>query len=161
MAKEIPLSQGKYAVVDDGDFEWLTQWKWFFAKGYANRTGSKGRKYRGKDIPMHRQILDAPDGLQVDHINGDTLDNRRRNLRLVTSAQNHWNQAPVRGITSKYKGVSWDKPRHKWTAHITCHYEQKNIGRFCSEEEAARAYDQEARRLFGEFARTNFDWGGE
>src|SRR5687768_11145590 len=88
MTKQISLTQGKFATVDDADFDHLNQWKWHFSHyGYARRTTSS-RFGRQKFIFMHREIMQAPDGMDVDHINCNKLDNRRQNLRLCTRADN-------------------------------------------------------------------------
>ena len=100
--KKIKLTQGKVALVDDGDFEWLSQWKWTYKNGgYAYRSiGSKGH------IFLHRAIMKSPKNLEIDHINGNGLDNRRSNLRFATHKQNIRNQQKQKNRTSKYKGVS-------------------------------------------------------
>jgi len=105
---------------------------------------------------MHRLILDVPDGLQVDHIDGDGLNNRRSNIRMCTAAQNRQNsriQTMRLGIptTSRFKGVS--RNYGKWAVHIN----GKWVGRYNDEVSAAKAYDAAARQAFGEFAKTNFD----
>jgi hypothetical protein len=105
---------------------------------------------------MHRQILGAPPGQQVDHINGDTLDNRRVNLRLATHGQNQHNRGKYRNNKSGYKGVSWDKAAGKWRAQIKFNNKKYNLGRYHDPIEAALAYDAAAIRLHGAFARLNF-----
>jgi hypothetical protein len=104
---------------------------------------------------MHRQIMQAPAGLDVDHINGDRLDNQRGNLRIATRQQNCWNTTKRKGnYTSPYKGVSWR--RGQWAAYITVSNRQRPLGKFADPIEAARAYDCAAREMFGEFAYLNF-----
>lgn len=105
---------------------------------------------------LHRVIMNAPPGVEVDHINGDTLDNRRCNLRLCMRRENGRNQKPQMGRSSQYKGVSWRKQCQKWSAQIKVDGKQIHLGLFNEEVEAARAYDQAARELHGEFARLNF-----
>ncbi len=155
MSIEIPLTQGKFAIVDDDD-EWIGKWKWYYS---THRGGRAERCFRtaGKrnTLFMHRVILDAPDGLQVDHINHDGLDNRRSNLRLCTNAQNNMNRTKLEGCSSKYKGVSWHRQKMKWQARITLNGKLKHLGWFSSEEEAARAYDKAAKEHFGDFAKIN------
>lgn len=152
----IPLTRGHSAIIDKEDANIISCRKWFAAPGrntfYAHRSGWNG--IRPFTIRMHRLILGAPDGVFVDHINGDGLDNRRSNLRLCSHGQNIRNQS-VRAHSSKYKGVSYNKRLGKWTAHICLDYKLRRLGCFESEEEAAAAYDLAAISVFGEFARTN------
>jgi len=149
--KLIPLTQGKFAKVDDEDYEWLTQWNWYFEKrGYA------GRRSGNKILKMHREIIKTPDGLFTDHINGDRIDNQKSNLRICTIMQNTHNSRVRKDNLSGYKGVSWCKRERKYHVRIYCNYIKKSIGYFDDVIEAALAYDKEARKLYGEFARTNF-----
>lgn len=155
--KEIPLTQGFVALVDDEDYEWLSQWKWC-AQMHRNapravRSVTVDGKH--KTVLMHRQIMDAPSDRQVDHINHDTLFNCKRNLRLCTHAQNLVNRYKMRGCSSRYKGVVWDKPRKKWRAQITVSNHVTNLGRFDREKDAARAYNVRAGKEWGEFALLN------
>jgi hypothetical protein len=161
MAHEIPLTRGKVAIVDDTDYEWLSQWKWSChinrsGNCYAVRTAWNPRRY----IRMHRLITDAPRHLEVDHINGDGLDNRRSNLRLVTRSQNTQNRKPYPNSTSRFKGVSFNKRLGKYEAQIQVRQgrvkRKFHLGLFYSEEEAARIYDAAAAHHFGEFAKLNF-----
>lgn len=159
MTKEIPLSRGYVTLVDDDDFDWLSQQKWFAVsrktKVYAKR---KNRSSDGSGriaIAMHRLILDAPAGLQVDHINGDSLDNRRCNLRLANQSQNAANKSAMG--KSKYKGVCWVARIRKWSAQIKKDGQKFWLGTFDTEEAAARAYDSAARAMHGEYARLNFE----
>lgn len=148
--KEIPLTQGKVALVDDEDYEWLNQWKWRFGD-YAIRTLPRDSGPI-RFVRMHRLIMAAPAGLEVDHINGNPLDNRRKNLRLCSHAENTRN-TKIHNRTG-FKGV---QPNGKgWTAKIKTLGKTKYIGFYRTPEEAAKAYDQKAVELFGEFARTNF-----
>ena len=148
----IPLTQGYFAIVDADDYEELNQYKWHVkvkSNGrYAYRT--QGRK----EIPMHRQILNAPAGMWCDHINHNGLDNRRCNLRLCTPQQNAYNRRPLGG-TSKYKGVHWDRHRRKWRARIRHNGRLIHIGYFDYEADAVIAYDDYAIEMFGEFAYLN------
>ena len=155
MAKEIPLTQGKVAIVDDEDYERLKGYSWQYnrKRGYAQRIAEKNGKRAA--VYLHREIMQPPPGMQVDHINGDKLDNRRNNLRIVTNQQNQYNSKSRKGI-SKYKGVSWHKTAGKWRAYIGVDGKFKHLGLFTDEKEAALAYDRAARELFGEYAKTNF-----
>jgi hypothetical protein len=139
--KRLALSQGLFAVVDDADHEWLSRWKWSAER--ACRTFYATRKGDGRILRMHREIVGAAPGQQVDHADGDGLNNTRANLRLVSSAQNQNNRTRKQpGATSRYRGVSWDAARNKWQAQINVHGRKVHLGRFDSELEAATAYDQ-------------------
>ncbi len=159
--KRIPLTQGKFALVDNEDFEWLSQWKWQAQKGRytyyaARRIPIQSGEQRA--VWIHRQILGLKfgDGIESDHRNNNGLDNRKANLRPCTPRQNQWNRLPRKNVSSKYKGVGWHKDTQKWQAHITYNSEFIWLGLFSNETEAAKAYDVKAKKLFGEFARTNF-----
>jgi hypothetical protein len=157
MVKQIPLSRGVYAVVDDVDFAWLSQWKWHCTKiGYAARTIRSKDGGKKKCIYMHRLIMDAQPGFEIDHIDGDTLNNQRGNLRQATYGQNKVNTGLRRTNTSGYKGVVWHKQCLKWKAEITINSKNRHLGLFSTKEEAAKAYDKAALENFGEFARLNF-----
>lgn len=151
--KQIPLTQGKVTIVDEADYNWLMQWKWCFGDRYAIRTPCVDG-VRGSTIRMHRIIMQTPNNMDTDHINGDTLDNRRCNLRVVTHHQNSMNQKSVGG-SSKFKGVSWHKTANKWIAYITINGEMKHLGYFHKEADAAHAYNKSAIELYGEYARIN------
>jgi len=157
MAKEILLTKGKVAIVDDADYEYLSRWKWQVSKqGYARRTYYNNGK-RTK-LFMHLAILQPPPGFIIDHINGNSLDNRRENLRLATPSQNNANRhRPNPKIHSQYKGVTLDTRRHRWYAQISHNDCVIHIGTFTNELEAAKAYDAKAKEFFGEFAYTNLD----
>jgi len=154
--KEIPLTQGYKAIVDDEDYEELSKYKWYYSSSGACRdtTGRDGRK---KHIHMSRQIMKAPAHLEVDHKDGNRLDNRRSNLRLCTHAQNLMNQKPQQRMhSSVYKGTSWSKVVHKWHSYIKFEQYRYHLGYYESEAQAAAAYDLAAVHFFGEFARLNF-----
>ena len=153
--KLIPLTKGKHAIVDDEDFEYLNQWKWHFAKGYSVRRLTKDGGKQGR-IYMHRVVNKTPDGLHTDHRNANKLDNRKNNLRDCTNSQNQMNREKMKGFSSIYKGVHWRERSNCWRATIKANKKHKTIGYFSSEIEAAKAYDNVALKLFGEFARPNF-----
>lgn len=153
--KRIWLRRGICTFVDDEDYKFLSQYSWHLhltpsGKKYA-RIGSGDRI---KSISMHRLLLEAPFGIEVDHINGNGLDNRRKNLRLCSSQQNRRNMKPR--SQSRYKGVTWRKNRRKWVAQIELG-DRKNVylGSFSNPKDAARAYNEAARTHFGEFAWLN------
>ena len=156
----IELTHGRFAKVDDEDVELLIHHQWHASPGANDNwyaTTSVPADGGLKKLAMHRLLLNAPEGLEVDHINGDGLDNRRINLRLCTHAENMRNTGP-RGGTSQYKGVQCRPERgsRPWQAMITSRGTTYNLGFFADEVEAAQAYDMMAGVLHGEFARLNF-----
>lgn len=168
MAKQIPLSGGKaFATVDDEDYDFLMQWKWQILKsGHAYRSqvisyDPSTRKHRKRSILMHREIMNAPAGMVVDHKNGDVQDNQRGNLRVCRQQDNTMNRRKQREnkseFGSKYKGVR--RARHNktetWAACISINRKLTYIGRFNTETEAAQAYNAKALEHFGEFAHLN------
>jgi len=112
-------------------------------------------KGQGELILMHRQIMQPDDGEVVDHISGDGLDNRRENLRICSHKENIRAQQPQRGGTSKYRGVCWKSAREKWEAQIKVDGDNKYLGRYKNEEQAAKAYNKAAKKHFGEYAYLN------
>lgn len=158
--KRIALSQGAYAIVDDCDYAFLSQWKWTLWKTagrtYAYRQTSRttGRK----TVYMHA-VVAACKGLptqRVDHVDNDGLNNRRRNLRQATQSQNGMNRGRPRHNTTGYKGVSPTTNSDRFRARITINRRERQIGVFDTALEAAHAYDEEALSLYGSFARLNF-----
>ncbi len=151
--KQIPLSKGKFALVDDADFAWLSQWKWHVtALGYAARN-SKSIKGRKETIRMHRLIAGTPAGMDTDHRDGDKLNNQRFNLRIATRTENGRNRKPKKG--SEFKGVYLFKKSGKWRAQIRVDRKLKELGLFILKEDAAKAYNAAAIEHFGGFARLN------
>lgn len=150
---------GLSALVDDEDFEELSAFKWrpqpSKRKSEQYRAVRSGKGGRGV-ILMHRQIMRAPDGVLVDHANGNPLDNRHANLRFCTFAQNAQNRRRVvPGSSSRFKGVTWHKQRGRWQAAIKVDKRFIFLGLFTDEQEAADAYDRAAVKHHGEFACTN------
>ena len=159
MTKKIMLTQGKYTLVDNEDYEWLSQWKWRWSPngehtGYAtSRITIDGKK---TCLFMHRMILGLKKGKIGDHINGNGLDNRRCNLRKCTIAQNNQNSRKQRNNSSGYIGVSWEALAKKWRARICYNGIKKQLGLFSDVEDAAMVYDRAAKKYHGEFATLNF-----
>lgn len=160
--KEIPLTKGKVALVDDDDFEWLYQYSWCYSEkvfgckyGYALRGFKQNRKT--KLVKMHREIMKAPAGIQVDHIDGDKLNNQRSNLRLCTHGENCRNR--ISTGASGFKGVFWFAPDSRWRAMFKMNRKIKLVGYFKDARDAAIAYDEAITKAFGEFARTNKSMG--
>ncbi|GAA5503017.1 hypothetical protein Dxin01_02766 [Deinococcus xinjiangensis] len=155
-ASLIPLggnkAAGLFAIVDSGDYEWLSQYYWHVVARNYVRTNIDGR-----GVLMHRLVLGAPKGSVVDHINHNPLDNRRSNLRLCTQRENMKNALPrSKGKeTSRYKGVQ-RVCEGKYSAVINHDGKRYNLGRYADEVAAARAYDAAARYFSPEFALTNF-----
>lgn len=149
----IPLTRGRYAIVDAEDFEELSEHKWCL----INRGESvyAGRREKGKFISMHREIMKTPEGMVVDHIDGNGLDNRKGNMRNCTKAQNSYNSRP-RGGHSGFVGVMYRKRSGKYEAVVGFKGKKVYAGEFDDPTEAARARDRLARRLQGEFAYLNF-----
>lgn len=156
--KLIPLTQGKFAQVDDADFDYLNQWKWqYHSSAHAQRTrhipnSKENGKWKRETIHMHRLLLDAK---EVDHRDRDGLNNQRHNLRECKHSQNTHNVAAHRDSTSKFKGVCWYEKGSKWQAQIYINKRQTYLGRYNSEIEAAKAYNVMAQHYHGEFAVLN------
>lgn len=155
--KRIPLTQDKFAIVDDCNYEWLSKYKWYAKKDkntyYAVRN-SNNENSKQKLIFMHREIIKTSANKQTDHRNGNGLDNREINIRICTNSQNNQNRHKVWG-KSMFRGVSWYKRYEKWQVKIRLG-KLIHCGYFHTEIEAARAYDEKALEIFGEFAHLNF-----
>jgi len=153
---EIPLTRGYVARVDPEDFERVAVFRWH-ATDRGGIYAARNIRVDGHPtkVSMHRFIMAAGSGFVVDHINGDTLDNRKANLRVCTQRQNCRNQRPPRSNSSGFKGVSFDRDSGKWKAYIRHNGRLHNLGRHATAEEAAQAYNVAARERFGEFAEVN------
>lgn len=150
--KTIALGNGQYAVVDADDLERLSAFSWHLAAGRYAATWLPGRR---KEY-MHRMVLNTPAGIASDHINRDTLDNRKINLRSCAQRENSLNQRGSSRNTSGLKGVSWKADIGKWRARIMVNRKEISLGAYATREEAAAAYDGAARQYFGEFAYLNY-----
>lgn len=146
--KQIPLTQGKFALVDDEDFDFLMQWKWsYHSLGYAVRYDKR------RAILLHRTVNNTPVGFDTDHINGDKLDNRKKNLRPCSHAENTRN----RKFRSKsgFKGVYFQEKYNNYRAVITVDGKFIHLGTFININEAAESYNSAAKKLHGEFCALN------
>lgn len=158
----IPLSQKQFAIVDTEDFEWLSKWRWhalwnpctnsFYA---ARNIALPGRDRKFVKFRMHRVILGLEHGdkRQGDHMDGNTLNNRRSNLRIATPQENNWNRSLRKTSLTGIKGVTWDKRSEKWMAQIWIDGKNVKLGRFATAKEAQRAYQLRAEEAFGDFLR--------
>lgn len=158
--KKIPLTKGKFAIVDVEDFKLLNQWRWnLHSTGYACRGeygGIVNSKPKSITILMHRFIVGNIHNGQVDHINSDKLDNRKENLRICTSSQNKQNSKKYKsGVTSQYKGVCWNKRISRWQVEIQVNYVRYFLGHFIDESSAALAYNKFALMYHGKFFKFN------
>jgi hypothetical protein len=159
--RRIYLGEGVWTIVEPADYYRYGNIKWCLGrhetKLYA-AGGIKNENGRGaKIVYLHREIMNAPKRQIVDHKNGDSLDNRRANLRLATRSQNMCNRRKTKSKTSsRFMGVSFHKQKGKWAAYINLHNKRIWLGRFKTEIEAAKAYDEAAKKYHGEFARLNF-----
>jgi hypothetical protein len=153
-ARYIPLIQGGFAIVDAEDYERLMKHKWYLCQ--EGNIFYAIRYKRGKQIRMHREILNAPKGVMVDHIDRNGLFNRKRNLRQCSARENSYNRRGNSRGSSQYKGVFWHKASRKWMAHITYNGKDHYLGLYVNEKDAGKAYDKKAEEFFGEFAYLNF-----
>lgn len=155
MVQQIPLGKERFALVDESDFDRLKDTQWFLSgTGYA--VGLIPQEGRFRLVYMHRLVIGAAPDTLVDHINADTLDNRRSNLRLATPEQNGQNKQLNPLSETLLKGVGWHKRRRKYHARIQLQGMRYHLGYFVDAESAALAYDSAARMLFGEYARCNY-----
>ncbi|MDQ6906714.1 MAG: AP2 domain-containing protein [Chloroflexota bacterium] len=160
----IPLTRGKYALVDAEDFPRLAAYRWhaFHDRKDGRWLAVRGERIRiegrsvNRNVWMHREILGAPDGMPVEHLNDDGLDNRKANLQRSTRAERYAKRGKLSTNTSGYCGVTFYARTGKWRAQIRCDGTTLHLGYFTTAEEAAVAYDRKARAVFGAFAYQNF-----
>jgi AP2 domain/HNH endonuclease len=152
---EIPLTKGFIALVDEEDFDLVSQMRWYAHADRRNNVYARSRTHNQTGIYMHRLILGAAKGDEVDHHNHNGLDNRRSNLRLCSRTQNNGNARLQRHNTSGFKGVSFNKPRNRWQAYINFEGKKISLGYFDSPRHAALKYNAAASEYFGEFANVN------
>jgi len=163
--RRIALTQGRFAIVEQEGYYALSRFKWTLLnchrRQYAIRSVWDERERKNRHIFMHRLVMSPPDDMYVDHINGDGLDNRRANLRVVSRLHNCWNRRKqATPSSSRFKGVTKRKGSKKWKACIRFDKRLIDLGLFEDEVEAGRAYDEAARRYYGEFAQLNFPENG-
>lgn len=155
--KTISLSKGYEALVDDDDYDWLLEYKWHALKGAGSREpyAATNIKIDGKwkRAWMHKILLNAGSDQVVDHIDGNTLNNQKSNLRLATKTQNQQNRRGRRDSKSGYKGVSYESRKGYWRARIKVNGKLLSLGSFATPEEAHEAYKTAALKYFGEFSR--------
>jgi len=156
--KRIKLTQGLFAIVDDADYKELSKYKWFVHNQNGNFYAMRNSSIiAGRLISMARQILglEYGDPRQADHIQHNTLDNRRKKLRICTQRENLMNQKPQKGKSSSFKGVSWNRFAKKWSSYIQLNGIKIHLGYFKVEIEAAKSYNTAAKKYFGKFAFLN------
>jgi hypothetical protein len=156
--KKIPLTQGREALVDDCDYEYLMQWKWCASKEGSIFYAVSGCSSEGTLKRMHRVVaarMGFSSSSMADHINRNGLDNQRENLRPATKVENGRNRGPIENSKSGYKGVSWRADRARWRVNIRVNDKQVHLGYFDDKVEAAKAYNAAAKKHFGEFAWLN------
>lgn len=153
--KQINLTQGKIALVDDSDYAWLSLTPWYYSgSGYAARDFTRNKEKIS--VYMHRLILNVADDKEVDHIDGNRLNNTRSNLRICSRAENALNIRKRKNASSKYKGVYWDEAREQFRVAVnSATYGEYYVGSFYSEDEAGLAYNLAAGSLHGDFACLN------
>lgn len=162
--RKIPLTRGKFATVDEADFAELSRHTWYAFTSKEHWYAARKAGRLDVDVPyrsvifMHKQLLNT--NSLVDHKDGNGLNNVRANLRPATYSQNNCNRNSRIGSSSKFLGVIWDKSRSLWQAKLTYQGVVRHLGRFSSEEEAAKVYDAAAKQLYGEFANPNFSESG-
>lgn len=159
--KYIPLTQEQVATVDAEDYDRLMEFSWYahWSPGTKSFYAVRDHKLDGKRVStgMHREVLGYSGDLHVDHINGDTLANRKGNLRVATASQNQWNTGKRSDNVSGYKGVYWEAKRGKWAAYIHHNGKGRHLGYFSSPEKAHEAYIAASVNLRGEFVRAEPD----
>lgn len=154
--KEIPLTQGKVALVDDEDYEWLTRWKWTACKDKDNWYAMRREGYpKRRNVKMHRVVINAPSEMEVDHRDRNGLNNQKYNLRLCNTVQNSRNRRVRSDSRTGVKGVVFRVETEKYRVTICVNGKRKNLGQYDTIEDAAKAYNKAALKYFGEFANLN------
>jgi hypothetical protein len=151
--KPIKLTQGLSALVDDDDFDSLNKHRWHAHR--CKKTFYAERKIKQSTTGMHRVIMETPGGMEIDHIDGNGLNNQKSNLRHCTHSQNNMNGRKHKSNTTEFKGVFMQKRTRKWKAQIGYNHATKYLGCYDTAIEAAIAYNNAAVKYFGEFAKLN------
>lgn len=163
--KEIQLTRGYVTQVDDEDYEWLNQWKWKSSVSgksvYANRARKCPGRYKYKSVSIQSVIMETQETDEIDHKDGNGLNNQKINLRICTHQENSCNRKLFSSSTSGFKGVSWNKRYRKWRVSISKNGRSRYLGQYNCLVKAAKVYDDRARLLFGEYACLNFPEEGE
>lgn len=156
--KLIPLTHGKFAMVDDADYDYLSQWKWqaYRSSGSVDTWYALRQTADRQTVLMHTLVFGSK---YPDHIDRNGLNNQRSNLRPASKSQNGANSKVKKNNKSGFKGVWWYKPYGEWTAMVMCNGKRHFLGYFSDAVEAARAYDAAANKLFGDYAATNKSLG--
>ena len=153
----VPLTKGREAVIDAADVPMVADKHWHAQLGgkYSAYAVTNGREPDGRRslVALHRFILQPPDGMVVDHIDGDGLNNRRSNLRVATRRQNNCNRGAASNNKSGFKGVFFKASQNKWAAQVKLAGKPLHLGYFLTKDEARAAYSEAAARLHGDFAR--------
>ncbi|MDD5551396.1 MAG: HNH endonuclease [Candidatus Omnitrophica bacterium] len=152
--KQIILTQGKLVLVDDEDYNWLNQWDWSWRENYAYRWRNKQDGRGSQFIHMHRLIMNCPKNKEIDHIDGNGLNNQRKNLRICNHSQNGSNRGRLKLNKTGYKGVRIHCG--SVIAQIASKGKKYHLGTFPDVVSAAQAYDVKAKKLHGKYARLNF-----
>lgn len=152
MSKRIKLTKGMFAIIDDEDFEIVSKMRWHAKKCGNHHYAAASPTYRGPSIYLHRLVMKAPKNLLVDHVNSNTLDDRKSNLRLCAKHQNLANRGLQKNNTVGFKGVCFHGKSKTWNARVKFRGKSISVGYHKTPEEAARHYNLKVKELFGEFA---------
>jgi hypothetical protein len=150
--KKIKLTQGKYTTVDDEDFVSLNKYKWYATKKFKTYYAVRSLK-NGSKIQMHRVILNTPENMETDHVDGDGLNNQKNNLRACTHSENQSNKSKYVNNTTGYKGLSWCERNKKWLVRISVNKKRFYLGHFKSKKEASEVYNIACLKKHGKFAK--------
>lgn len=159
--KEIKLTQGKIALVDDDDFEKLNQWEWHAKTFYKSKKWYAARSQKGKTILMHRIILNPTSGMDIDHQDNNGLNNQKSNIRICTRSQNRENTGKRIDNKTGFKGVCWYQKYKKYSSSISHNRKRIFLGYFNTPLEAAKIYNEYAKKIHGDFAHKTINIGAK